>query len=70
MTSTLPPSAVSVPPLSEREPSAGEKTRVVRIEISPATMIYLILVVACLWLLIQLWPVFLVIVVASSSSGQ
>ena len=64
MTRKLPPSAVSVPPLSEREPSAGEKTRVVRIEISPATMIYLILVVACLWLLIQLWPVFLVIVVA------
>ncbi len=58
------PSAVSVPPLPERRPSADEKTRVVRFEISPATMIQLVLVVACTWLLIQLWPVFLVLVVA------
>lgn len=58
------PSAVSVPPLPEPQPSAGEKTRVVRFEVSPATLIQLILVVACLWLLIQLWPVFLVLVVA------
>ena len=58
------PSAVSVPPLPEGQPSAGEKTRVVRFEVSPATMIQLILVVACVWLLIRLWPVFLVLVVA------
>jgi predicted PurR-regulated permease PerM len=37
---------------------------VVRFEVSPATTIQLILVVACLWLLIKLWPVFLVLVVA------
>ncbi len=58
------PSAVSVPPLPDCRPSAGEKTRVVRFEVSPATMIQLILVVACMWLLIRLWPVFLVLVVA------
>src|SRR5512143_2183951 len=44
--------------------SADEKTRVVRFEVSPATMIQLILVGACLWLLVRLWPVFLVVVVA------
>jgi putative heme transporter len=37
---------------------------VVRFEVSPATMMQLILVVASLWLLIRLWPVFLVLVVA------
>lgn len=37
---------------------------VVRFEVSPTTMIQLILVVACMWLLIRLWPVFLVLVVA------
>ena len=58
------PSAVSVPPLPEGRHSAGEKTRVVRFEVSPATMVQLILVVACMWLLIRLWPVFLVLVVA------
>jgi predicted PurR-regulated permease PerM len=35
-----------------------------RFEISPATMIQLILVGACMLLLIRLWPVFLVLVVA------
>jgi len=58
------PGAVSVPSLPESRPSADKKTRVVRFEVSPATMIQLILVVACLWLLIRLWPVFLVLVVA------
>ena len=37
---------------------------VVRFEISPATIIQLVLAVACMWLLIRLWPVFLVLVVA------
>ena len=36
----------------------------VRFEVSPATMLHLVLVVACLWLLLRLWPVFLVLVVA------
>ena len=58
------PSAISVPPVPDRRPSADEKARVVRFEVSPATMIQLILVVACIWLLIRLWPVFLVLVVA------
>jgi len=58
------PSAGSVPPLSESRPSAKEKTRVVRFEVSPGTMIQIILVVACLWLMVKLWPVFLVIVAA------
>jgi predicted PurR-regulated permease PerM len=36
----------------------------VRFEVSPATIVRLIAVVACLWLLFRLWPVFLVLVVA------
>jgi predicted PurR-regulated permease PerM len=52
------------PQLSERRLSAENKPRVVRFEISPKTIIQLILVVACMWLLIRLWPVFLVLVVA------
>jgi len=56
--------AVSVPLLPEGQPSAYGKARVVRFEVSPATMIQLILVVACLWLLMRLWPIFLVLVVA------
>jgi predicted PurR-regulated permease PerM len=56
------PVAIS-PELPERAPTK-EKPHVVRFEISPATTIQLILVVAGLWLLIKLWPVFLVVVVA------
>lgn len=41
-----------------------ERPRVVRFEVSPATLIQLVLFLACLWLLIRLWPVFLVLVVA------
>jgi predicted PurR-regulated permease PerM len=58
------PDAESVPPLFESQPSADKKTRVVRFEVSSTTVIQLILVVAGLWLLIKLWPVFLVLVVA------
>jgi predicted PurR-regulated permease PerM len=58
------PSAVSVGPLQKGRAWAGKPTRVVRIEVSPATMIQLILVVACTWLVIRLWPVLLVLVVA------
>ena len=64
MTKDMQPGPVSAPPLPERQPSAGEKTRAVRFEIPATTIIQLILVVACLWLLIRLWPVFLVLVVA------
>ena len=64
MKSEIKPSADGVPPHPESRPSADKKTRVVRFEISPATMLQLILVVACMWLLIRLWPVFLVLVVA------
>jgi predicted PurR-regulated permease PerM len=58
------PSAASVPSLPEHKPPTDKKTRVVRFEVSSATMIKFILVVACIWLLIRLWPVFLVLVVA------
>ena len=64
MKKEIQPSAAGVPPLSEHRPSADKKTRVVRFEVSPATMIQIILVVACMWLLIRLWPVFLVLVAA------
>jgi len=36
----------------------------VRIQVPPVTILQLVLVIALLWLLIQLWPVFLVLVVA------
>jgi predicted PurR-regulated permease PerM len=49
-------------PLPERRNAAGRKPRVVRFEMSPATMIQFVLVAACIWLLIKLWPVFLVLV--------
>lgn len=56
--------ADGVPPLPEGQTSADKKSRVVRFEVSSATMIQLILVVACIWLLIRLWPIFLVLVAA------
>ncbi|MBA4373482.1 MAG: hypothetical protein C0402_11555 [Thermodesulfovibrio sp.] len=64
MKKAIQPSAGSVPPLTEHKSSADKKTRVVRFEVSPSTMIQLILVVACLWLLVRLWPVLLVLVIA------
>ena len=64
MKKEIQPSAVSVPTPPEGQPSAGEKRRVVRFEVSPATMVQLILVLACVWLLVRLWPVLLVLVVA------
>jgi predicted PurR-regulated permease PerM len=57
-------SSASVPAPPEGQPSAGDKTRVVRFEMSPATMVQIILILACMWLLIKLWPVLLVLVVA------
>jgi predicted PurR-regulated permease PerM len=50
--------------LVERPPLLDAKTRVVRFEVSLSTLLQLILVVACSWLVIKLWPVFLVVVVA------
>ncbi len=57
-------SAVSIPSFRDRRLSPDAKTRVVRFEVPPATMLQLILAVAGLWLLIRLWPVFLVFVAA------
>ena len=48
----------------EKARSTAEAARVVRFEVSAATLLKLALVVAVLWLLIQLWPVFLVLVVS------
>ena len=58
------PNAASVPPLHEHESPTGKQTRVVRFELTSATMIKLILIVASMWLLIRLWEIFLVLVVA------
>ena len=58
------PNEVSLPSLPEHKPANDKKTHVLRFEISSVTMIKLILIVACMWLLIRLWPVFLVLVVA------
>ena len=64
MKKEIQPSADSVPPLSGRKPTAEKKKRVVRLELSPATMVQLLVVVACIWLLVRLWPVLLVLVIA------
>ena len=56
--------AANGPSLAECRHSEERRKRVVRFEIAPATMIQFVLVAACLWLLIKLWPVFLVLVVA------
>jgi predicted PurR-regulated permease PerM len=64
MTKEIKPSADRVPPLPGGPLPEDKKTRVVRFEIAPATMIQIILVMAGIWLLIKLWPVFLVLVVA------
>jgi predicted PurR-regulated permease PerM len=48
----------------EKARTLDEPPRTVRFEVSAATLLKLVLCVATLWLLIQLWPVFLVLVVA------
>jgi predicted PurR-regulated permease PerM len=53
-----------VSPLNARRFSPDKKTRVVRFEISLVTMIQLILVALCMWLLILLWPVLLMLIIA------
>lgn len=63
------------PPLSmtgrqaEEQRDAADRARPVRLELSPKTVVALILVAASLWLLIRLWPVLLVIVVALLVAG-
>ena len=47
----------------------GDQTRHVRLELSPRTLLALVLVVASLWLLIRLWPILLVLVVALLVAG-
>jgi predicted PurR-regulated permease PerM len=49
---------------AELRQAADKKTRAVRFEVSSTTVLQLILAAAGLWLLIKLWPVFLVLVVA------
>jgi predicted PurR-regulated permease PerM len=57
-------SKVNIPPITKHKTLTEKKMRVVRFEVSSVTMIKLILIVACMWLLIRLWPIFLVLVVA------
>jgi predicted PurR-regulated permease PerM len=56
------PNTVSGQPLPESRRPADKTKRVVHIDVSSAAAIRLVLVAACLWLLIKLWPVFLVLV--------
>ncbi len=58
-----------LPPIPERRPGVGEKTRLLRFEISLATMLKFIVVVAGIWLMIQLWPVLLVLILALTIVG-
>jgi len=53
------PPALPTPPVVP-----GDRTHLLRFELSPRTMVALALFIASLWLLIRLWPVLLVLVVA------
>ena len=64
MKKETPPGAAGDPGNTELRQAADKKTRAVRFEVSSTTLLQLILVAAGLWLLIKLWPVFLVLVVA------
>ena len=55
--------------LVERRRDTGDRARHVLFELSPKTLAALVLVVASLWLLIQLWPVLLVLIVALLVAG-
>ena len=60
----------ATPPALPSPPAvAGDRTRLVRFELSPRTLVALVLVGASLWLAIRLWPVFLVLVVALLVAG-
>ena len=54
---------------SDREPGPGVRARRVTHELSPKTVATLVLVFASVWLLIQLWPVLLVLVIALLIAG-
>ena len=66
--SPVPPLAATGLP-TDRQPDAGDRVKRVRFEVSPKTLVALVLVVASLWLLIQLWPVLLVLIVALLVAG-
>ena len=66
--SPVPPLATTGRP-AEQQRDTGDRARHIRFELSPKTMVALLLVVASLWLLIRLWPVFLVLVVALLVAG-
>ena len=53
----------------EQKLDAGDRARKVRFELSPKTMVALVLVVASLWLLFRLWPILLVLIVALVVAG-
>src|ERR1039457_5911762 len=54
---------------AEQQRDAADRARPVRLELSPKTMVALVLVAASLWLLIRLWPVLLVLVAALLVAG-
>ena len=66
--STVPPADTTGRP-AERQRGTDDRTRPVRFELSPKTLVALVLVPASIWLLIKLWPVLLVIVVALLVAG-
>ncbi|MHB8832670.1 MAG: AI-2E family transporter [Desulfobacteria bacterium] len=55
--------------LVERRRDTGYRGGHVRFEVTPKTLVMLVLVVASLWLLIRLWPVLLVLIVALLVAG-
>jgi predicted PurR-regulated permease PerM len=65
----LPVFTMSVANGSPKVTIGGDQARHVRFEISPKTMVTLVLVIASLWLLIRLWPVLLVLVAALLVAG-
>ena len=66
--SPVPPPATTGRP-AERQRDTGDRPRDACFELSPKTMVLLLLVAASLWLLIRLWPVLLVLVVALLVAG-
>ncbi|MFZ1613477.1 MAG: hypothetical protein WAT51_04860, partial [Holophaga sp.] len=68
MTLELPPEGrrnpSALPLAAERRHSSDHVARTVRFEVSPTTIITLVLVAASVWLLVRLAPILLVLVVA------
>ena len=54
---------------ADQQRDTGDRARHIRFELSPKTLVTLVLVVASLWLLVRLWPVLLVLVVALLVAG-